>query len=283
MSEHITADIEKNFSEDTYQRARSILPILVRQVMASQKITITYGELGDEINAHHRTQVVPALFCIENILAKLSEHWKEEIPAIQGIVVNKKDLLPGKSVEFLRGQKLPPHIKKKLFKENLTEVCLYPKWLAVLEELRLPMPQRISRKQLQTLVQPTPSSESNAHKQLKNYVAQNPKCVELGKSFAPGKIEHSLPSNDRPDVLFQNKQKCIAVEVKSHISENDDFKRGLLQCVKYRAILEACRSLENGTYEVDAYLAIERTFPEKLYWMKHTLDIKVFENITIKT
>ena len=153
---------------------------------------------------------------------------------------------------------------------------------AVLEELGLSMPQKIIHKRLQAAVQRPSTHESLAHKQLKIYVAHNPQCVDVEKSLAPGKIEHRLLSGDIPDVLFENKRHCIAVEVKSHISDDNDILRGLFQCVKYRAILEAYQSLGIAKYQVvDARLAIERTLPKDLIWVKKVLDVKVFENIQI--
>ncbi len=143
-------DNKKSTKEITYQRARAALPILVRQVLVAQvmvgkdmtitydkgtmiyeKTTMTYKELGKEIDAHHRP-VPHVLYCIERLLKKLGEHWKEEIPAIQGIVVNQDTRLPGNRVEFLRDQKLDTRSEAKLVMENFTEVIKYQKWEAVL-------------------------------------------------------------------------------------------------------------------------------------------------------
>ena len=288
MIENITSEIEKSTSKITYQRARAALPILVRQAivgkeMTDKEMTLTYKQLGEEIDAHHRGGVVPVLFCIEKLLAKLGEHWQEKIPAIQGIVVNQKTRLPGNSVAFLRKRKLDPRDKERLVKENFTDVRNYQKWEAILEELGLPMPQKISQKLLQAAAQRPSTHESPAHQQLKKYVAQNPQCVNVGKSLAPGIIEKRLPSGDIPDVLFKNKRQRIAVEVKSRISnENEgDLLRGLFQCVKYRAILKAQRNLKGKTYKVDARLAIEGILPNNLAWVKNMLKVKVFENIQV--
>ena len=119
MAEHITANIEKNKNDTTYKRALLALPILVQRVLFAQilmveddvkmvydKQTMTYKELGKEIHeldkeidAHHRP-ITYALACIETLLSKLSKHWNEEIPAIQGLVVNQNDGLPGGMLSF---------------------------------------------------------------------------------------------------------------------------------------------------------------------------------------
>ena len=71
-------------------RARTILPVLVRQAMASEKIP--YGKLGQEVGVHHRALRHP-LGCMRKTLNKLGKQWKEDIPSIQGIVVNQRKLI----------------------------------------------------------------------------------------------------------------------------------------------------------------------------------------------
>ena len=88
----------ENRTNLTKERSRAILPILVRQAMARQKIK--YKDLGEELGLHHRTLRYP-LGCIGDILSEMSEQWPEEIPQIQGLVVNQKTGLPGDNVHFL--------------------------------------------------------------------------------------------------------------------------------------------------------------------------------------
>ena len=95
-------------------------------------------------------------------------------------------------------------------------------------------------------------------------MAKNPTSVGLGESLAPGATEVVLPSGDPVDVLFQSARSHIAIEVKSHISNEADLRRGFFQCVKYRAIVRACRSLEGGGYDADARLALEGSLPKHL-------------------
>ena len=125
--------------------------------------------------------------------------------------------------------------------------------------------------------------EKDPHNNLKNYIAENPSAVKLNESLAPGETEQRLlPTEDKPDVLFQDTHCRIAVEVKSHISGKDDLERGFFQCVKYKALLEARRIVDEKTYEVDAILAIEHSLPEELKLIRDKLDIKVIENVRIK-
>ncbi|MDE0021761.1 MAG: hypothetical protein OXT69_10330 [Candidatus Poribacteria bacterium] len=274
MSEHRTSSIAKNiFGNSLYQiRARSALPILVRQALASEKIS--YGDLAKELDMPNARNLNWVLGSIGKTLLELGEKWQEEIPPIQGIVVGQQTGLPGDGVNFIIG-KLDPRQKEAIVQEKLGSVFSYPRWLDVLEACEL--------SPAKPLNPPEPpdhrsrTRESEAHKRFKNYIARYPEAVGLKKSLAPGETEHKLPSGDIPDVLFQSARCRIAVEVKSRISSEDDLRRGLFQCIKYRAILRACRSLEGGTYEADALLAIEGSLPKELIPVKNTLGVKVFE------
>ena len=266
----------ENRTNLTKERSRAILPILVRQAMARQKIK--YKDLGEELGLHHRTLRYP-LGCIGDILSEMSEQWPEEIPQIQGLVVNQKTGLPGDNVHFLR-YRPDPREKEAIVEAVLGKVFSYPRWLDVLEELGL-SPAAPLNSQFEPPANGRGTRESEAHKRLKEYVAQHPESVGLNKSLAPGETERKLQSGDIPDVLFRDQNRRIAVEVKSRISDKNDLRRGLFQCVKYRALLRACRSLEGGTYEADAILAIEGSLPKELIPVRNTLGIRV-ESVEVK-
>jgi len=82
-------------------------------------------------------------------------------------------------------------------------------------------------------------AESGEHKKLKQWVADNAEQIGLKKSFGIGKPESSLLSGDTIDVLFSDRNDYVAVEVKSCRSNDEDLRRGIYQCVKYRAVKEA--------------------------------------------
>ena len=266
----------ENRTNLTKERSRAILPILVRQAMARQKIK--YKDLGEELGLHHRALRYP-LGCIGDILSEMSEQWPEEIPQIQGLVVNQETGLPGDNVHFLR-HRPDPREKEAIVEAVLGKVFSYPRWLDVLEELGL-SPAAPLNSQFEPPANGRGTRESEAHKRLKEYVAQHPESVGLNKSLAPGETERKLQSGDIPDVLFRDQNCRIAVEVKSRISNQNDLRRGLFQCVKYQALLRACRSLEGGIYEADAILAIEGSFPKELIPVRNTLDIWV-ESVEVK-
>jgi hypothetical protein len=69
------------------------------------------------------------------------------------------------------------------------------------------------------------------------------------------------------------------VEVKSQISGEQDILRGLFQCVKYRAVMEATQVAEGSHPSVEAELVLEGTLPPKLIALKNMFGVKVFEGV----
>ena len=74
--------------------------------------------------------------------------------------------------------------------------------------------------------------------------------------------EWPLLSGDRIDVMFSDGKSFVAVEVKSICSSPDDLRRGIYQCVKYRAVIEAQEC--PVTTPVRAILVSEESLPEDL-------------------
>lgn len=280
MEESTNSAISRFMSGDKlYQkRARLALPILVRQANASQKIY--YADLAREIKMPNPRNLDRVLGCVGDALIELQTIWNEDIPPIQGIVVNQQTDLPGDSVHFIR-EKLSPRDKEARCEEAFVKIFAYTKWQSILEEfgllmLELPNPESGDSKTKHGQI-----AESEEHKRLKVFIANNPDIVGFRKSLAPGKTEVQLPSGDIPDVIFQNSKCRIVVEVKSRKSNENDIYRGIFQCVKYRSVLKACRSVELGNYEVNSILAIEGELTTDLIKIKNTLGVKVIENVKV--
>ena len=82
------------------QRARKILPILVRQAKVAQKIY--YSDLAREVGISNPRNLNYPLGSIGNALKSLSRKWGIDIPQIQCIVVNRSTGLPGEGYgEFI--------------------------------------------------------------------------------------------------------------------------------------------------------------------------------------
>ncbi|WP_045484902.1 hypothetical protein [Vibrio owensii] len=114
--------------------------------------------------------------------------------------------------------------------------------------------------------------ESNEHKSLKHYIANNPKSIGLGTRFGVGDEEASLLSGDIVDVTFASGTDFKMVEVKSIKSSDDDLRRGVYQCIKYREVKKA----EHAPYlvNVESILVTERELPEELRHRAKTLGVR---------
>ena len=93
-----TAKIAAPISGDKlYQtRARKVLPILVRQAEAGT--TIYYSTLAEEIGIPNPRNLNYVLGSIGTTMENLSKAWKNKVPPIQCLVVNKKTGLPGEGI-----------------------------------------------------------------------------------------------------------------------------------------------------------------------------------------
>lgn len=116
------------------------------------------------------------------------------------------------------------------------------------------------------------AAESEEHKKLKEWVASNPAHIGLSKAYGIGIPEFRLLSGDEVDVMFIHEGVFRAIEVKSIRSSDDDFQRGIYQCVKYREVKRA----EIHPYEADveAVLVTERKLPSELQLRARELGVK---------
>ena len=270
------------FGDALYQRrARVALPILIRQAEAHQRIN--YEDLAEEISMRPRN-LNYVLGSVGTTLIDLGRKWGEAIPEIQCLVVNKATGLPGRGVDsFLVSpgstSKLNRKQKEALVNVVLGNVFAYPKWRRVLNTFKLAPVESRARSLVQAAREGHGSGESQEHRWLKNYIAANPASVGLFKGFAQGETEFPLPSGDCVDVVFRNDRTWIAVEVKSIISNDADIARGLFQCVKYRAVIDAWRASEGESIECRAILALGKRLPEVLIPLRNVLRVEVVENI----
>lgn len=121
--------------------------------------------------------------------------------------------------------------------------------------------------------------EGDNHKKLKEYIFNNPAAIGIG-NVAERDMERILLSADRLDVWFrQYDGTCIAVEVKSSISTDADVMRGLYQCVKYKAIMDAENTVHGDRHTNKAILVLGGSLSEENRYVRDKLGIIVIENI----
>lgn len=264
------------------KKARKALPILVRQAKAGQPIT--YTDLAAELEMPNPRNLNYVLGAIGNSLSKLNK----EIPVINAIVIKKDTGLPGKGIEgFLKNKKhydsSSKTKKKKSIQIIVDEIFVFKEWDAILKELNLDPLANISYVESNIKGSKySPIAESESHKNLKQLISEKPQVLGLSPKYKKVEIEFSFPTQDEVDVLVSYDTKVVGVEVKSTISDENDIKRGLFQCVKYQALLEANQMLKQKPLSVDTILALEDEFPKNLLHIKNTLGIKIIDNIGLK-
>ena len=92
-------------------------------------------------------------------------------------------------------------------------------------------------------------------------------------------MEHFFDSGDKVDVFFKTSNEWIAVEVKSKNSGSEDVKRGLFQCVKYKAVMDAEVRVSGLPVRTRAILVLGGAFPQELERTKKILGIDVRPNL----
>lgn len=133
---------------------------------------------------------------------------------------------------------MPLSRRREIVKEELARVRAYPRWREVLAALQLPPPPPPVSPDLLARAAGRGGGEGEEHRMLKEWVARHPELFDLGRA-ARDVVELPLPSGDCMDVSFQTSGEWVGAEVKSRISSEADILRGLFQCVKYRAVMEA--------------------------------------------
>ena len=266
------------------QRARAALPILVRQAKAGQ--TVTYGELADELSMPNPRNLDYVLGAVGNSLLALGALWGRRVPPIEALVLNKDTKVPGKGVawftpdaEQYRAASLQQ--KKQIVSVMLTHVFVYHDWDEVLGALSInPLPPvSVDLPSVSDVIRQGGTGEGEAHRKLKEAVAQHPEWLDLPRSMAPGAIEIPLYSGDRVDVVFVSKKRRVAVEVKAAGVAPNEIVRGLFQCVKYSAVLIAEAKAEQRSIDCTAILALGGAMPPELASLRSVLGVDIRDGL----
>lgn len=267
----------------TYQqRARSALPILVRQAKAHQ--TMFYSELALEMGISNPRTLNYPLDSIGRALLDLGKRWDRRVPPIQALVISKSSGYPGEGFSpFAHGEKdfkrLPLRERRRIVRSMFEEVFIFPDWNRVLDAFALPGAPAVELPPVDQVSARGGEGEGAEHKRLKEAVSVNPRWIGLPNRFSPGKVETNLRSGDSLDVFFSDNNIRIAVEVKAASAPVGEVIRGLFQCVKYEAVLDAEARVTGSRADCEAVLALGGSFPGELTPLRHTLGVRVFENL----
>jgi hypothetical protein len=265
------------------ERAREALPLLVRQALAGTPIY--YSDLAEELGMPNPRNLNYVLGSIGQSIELLSKAWNEKVPPIQCLVINKATGLPGEGIGWFLINKeafagLSLRQKRVIVDAELQHVYAYSRWMEVLKSLSLKPTEADFTPFVSKAAHLAGGGEGERHKALKEYVATHPESIGLKAGTPNGTTEHPLPSGDFLDVSFLHKKVWVAAEVKSAISLEGDLARGLFQCVKYRAVMEAVQIAEARPQSARALLVLESSLPASLVALKNLLGIEVVEGVS---
>lgn len=275
------------------ERARESLRALVGYVFEQRGHPlkgITYTDLAYRIGrrrrkggAGHGRGMGKVLGRMGHLLKGLEGEWGEPIPHLQSMVILKAGWLRGLPdigiEEFWPEYPQLSRVEKarKTQKEYERIARFGSRWNDVLAKLKLP-----------GIVAPKSArrfggaGESPDHKRLKEYVRRHPEIVGATRAW-DAIIEYPLPSLDVIDVLFRSADTCIAVEVKSKVSDliSPDYERGLYQTVKYAALLTAMHQAgaRESRPNVKTVLVLESRLPAQYRRLAKKLGVRMVQNV----
>ena len=123
--------------------------------------------------------------------------------------------------------------------------------------------------------------EGPNHKALRLWVQNHPKRVVKRLRGVETATEVELLSGDRVDVVYRTAREIITIEVKSRDSGWADLQRGVYQCVKYRAVMEAQEAQEHQAVQerqgsvVRSLLVTESPLPADLNRLAKQLGVSI--------
>jgi len=248
-----------------FRYGRKCLPVLVSRAEQYKGVPqadipdFTYGDLAAMVA--DRKYAHPMHYALGSIGYALRDlntrpEWKaREIPPIQLMVWSEGRGSPGDDAFSFIGiskeqaRQMPEPARRATATNVRARIVAYPHWREVLTALslepltlRLPAAEEVADG---TDRDWTGGAESIHHKRLKLYLAEHYDLLSLEGDFLQY-FEVCLPSGDRMDLLLEEAAHVqrICIEVKSRISNDEDLIRGIFQCVKYRAILDAQQRYE---------------------------------------
>ncbi len=252
---------------------------------------VTYNTIRDElqyqlkINTIFPTQIGNVAGSLMNQILNVDP----QAPLINSMITSSTGI-PGKGVgdyfsnryneeSYRKWDQVSLKKKRELLDDEYKKILRYPNWEKINKKIFGSVAQSKLRKKEGSEIDGFSATgkkyggpaESEEHKKLKEWAAAHPQKLGLRKSFGKGTTESNLPSGDIIDVLFTDGKRFVTVEVKSCLSNDEDFRRGIYQCVKYRKVKEA--QLLPHKLSVHALLVTERELNSELKILARLLEI----------
>ena len=262
-------------------RGPSALKPLARWLIgaARRSTTLTYGEaasrLENECGFSRLGRAGRAGWTAGSLQDAIHEH-DPSAPLLNVLLVRQKTGLPGSRARDYLANRYPgesrlgregadeayPKLWARYVRRATDEAHRYDGWEALYKQLfgaYVPDPFYAPRKRTGG-----GGGEGPKHNALREWVWKHPGRINKRFRDADSKTEVDLLSGDRVDVVYRTPDEVVAIEVKSRISDWHDFRRGVYQCVKYRAVMEAQEKEDTSGRRVRALLVTETPLPSDL-------------------
>ncbi len=246
---------------------------------ARRRSSITYGEaklrLEREIGfstIFSPTMGVPA----GNLMDRMLD-VRPGCPPLNVLLVRQEDRMPGEGAgpfmaDYLSDRRLAstgfrdrhPRRWRSACDEIATDVYAFADWNELYRDAfgeRLPAPTQPQGTENDG-IRHARRGEGPNHKALRLWVRDHPGKIRGGYANFATDTEVVLDSADRVDVVYYDPDSTVAIEVKSSDSDDTDLRRGIFQCIKYRAVMEAMDIRQDA--QVDTVLVTQRPLPRDL-------------------
>lgn len=241
--------------------ALKMIPVLIRWAQASWDKPHYYADLSAAVE-YGSNQIGDVLGTIKDVLDEVMQKYGKKIPPLSALVQSKSTNLPADGFDYVipNYSKLSPASKAGEVRRINYEAHHY-NWDWVLDALGLEPALIFTNDEIKKLKEKSyvgfGKGEGPEHKAIKDYIAEHPESIGIKKKVVYKETEHILPSGDKLDVYFKLRNgNRLAIEVKPSTSPNEDITRGIYQCVKYQAVMDAQRSIEYGNHENSTLLVI---------------------------
>ena len=164
---------------------------------------------------------------------------------------------------------------RKLIEDEAARVYAYPHWDDLYRKVynsRLRPSDVDSKGREKDGTRNGRGGEGPNHRALRLRILRNPSLVRTELRPEATNTEVELLSGDRVDVVSITEDTTIAIEVKSKDSDWADLRRGVYQCVKYRAVMKAQDIRRNPC--VESWLVTETPLPDELKNLARRLGVQ---------
>ena len=265
--------------------AMKMIPVLVRWAQATWDKPHYYSNLTAAVG-HKTNQIGAVMATIQDIIDELKEaSGRKDVPTLNSLVLSKSTGLPSDGFDYVipNYSKLSQESKRGEVRKLSYDAHLYD-WSWGLKELGLKPAAVTTADHIEKIKKSGYGTcgEGKEHKALKEFISNHPESIGIpGVKFA--KTEHDLLSGDRLDVYFECKKKQhYAIEVKPKSSSEGDILRGVYQCVKYKAIMDAMRVIDNDNYENNTILVIAGEMTDFVRQVANDLNVRYMENFSYR-